>query len=111
VTCSGHHNVLNPFTPFGDCSLVRWQNLYPISRRLHGTRNWQACFDMVTRNRQLMNLRDYGIAIGNPADLICRCHDAAWDRGAVQTASRIHAGRRSFARLPRPHPRINPEST
>ncbi len=29
VTCSlATNNVLNPFTPFGDCSLIRMANLY-----------------------------------------------------------------------------------
>jgi cytosine/creatinine deaminase len=33
VTCAlATNNVLNPFTPFGDCSLIRMANLYPISR-------------------------------------------------------------------------------
>jgi len=40
--------VLNPFTPFGDCSLTRHgEPLTPISRRSAAPNELQACLDMV----------------------------------------------------------------
>jgi cytosine/creatinine deaminase len=72
VTCSlATNNVLNPFTPFGDCSLLRMANLYANIAQIGGARDLQACFDMVTTlPARLMNAGDYGIAVGHPADLV-----------------------------------------
>ena len=72
VTCSlATNNVLNPFTPFGDCSLLRMANLYANIAQLGRPEELQACMDMVTLlPAKLMNLGDYGIAVGNPADIV-----------------------------------------
>jgi cytosine deaminase len=72
VTCSlATNNVLNPFTPFGDCSLLRMANLYANIAQLGRPDELQACMDMVTLlPAKLMNLGDYGIAVGNPADIV-----------------------------------------
>ena len=72
VTCSlATNNVLNPFTPFGDCSLIRMANLYANIAQLGRGDDMRACFDMVTTlPAQMMNAADYGIAVGHPADLV-----------------------------------------
>jgi len=72
VNCSlSSNNVLNPFTPFGDCSLIRIANLYANIAQVGKQADMKACFDMVTRRpAQLMRLTQYGIAVGNPADLV-----------------------------------------
>ena len=72
VTCSlATNNVLNPFTPFGDCSLVRMANLYANATQLGRPQDLALCLDLVTRlPAALMNLADYGIAVGNPADFV-----------------------------------------
>jgi cytosine deaminase len=72
VNCSlATNNVLNPFTPFGDCSLLRMANLYANIAQLGRPDELQACMEMVTRlPAKLMNLGDYGIAVGNPADIV-----------------------------------------
>jgi len=72
VNCSiSTNNVLNPFTPFGDCSLLRMANLQAnICQISHGAQ-LRECFTMLTeRSARLMNLSDYGINIGNPADIV-----------------------------------------
>ena len=71
VLCSvATNNVLNPFTPFGDCSLLRMANLY-ANVAYAGVSEFDTCLDLVTGlPARLMNLRDYGIAPGNPADII-----------------------------------------
>ena len=71
VVCSvATNNVLNPFTPFGDASLLRMANFYANVAQA-GIGEFDACLDLVTDlPARLMNLRDYGIAPGNPADLI-----------------------------------------
>jgi cytosine deaminase len=71
VVCSvATNNVLNPFTPFGDVSLLRMANFYAnVAHAAIG--EFEACLDLVTDlPARLMNLGDYGIAVGNPADIV-----------------------------------------
>jgi cytosine deaminase len=72
VNCSlSTNNVLNPATPYGDCSLIRMANLH--ANVLQIARPAQLCeiFMMLTeRSARLLNLRDYGLAVGNPADIV-----------------------------------------
>ena len=72
VNCSiSTNNVLNPFTPYGDCSLLRMANLHANVLQVSHTHRLAECFRMLTdRSARLLNLPDYGIAIGNPADLV-----------------------------------------
>jgi cytosine/creatinine deaminase len=102
VTCSlATNNVLNPFTPFGDCSLLRMANLYANIAQLDEPHRHAACLDMVTTlPAKLMRLADYGIAIGHPADLVVLdCGDEA---AAVQEIATplfgLKRGRRTFSR-------------
>ncbi|HWV54202.1 amidohydrolase family protein [Pseudorhodoplanes sp.] len=73
------NNVLNPFTPFGDCSLVRMANLYANIAQIGRTADMELCLSLVTnRPASLMRLPDYGIATGNAADIVVlNCMDAA----------------------------------
>ena len=65
------NNVLNPFTPFGDVSLIRMINLYANVLQVGTTGELAGCLDMVTSaSAKLLNRTDYGIAIGNPADIV-----------------------------------------
>ena len=72
VNCNlSSNNVLNPFTPFGDCSLIRMANLYANICQVGQIDDTIECFDMVTRrSADLLNLDDYGIEIGKSADLV-----------------------------------------
>src|SRR5260370_1105849 len=67
VNCSlSSNNVLNPFTPFGDCSLIRMANLYANIAQVGKGADMAACFDMITqRPAQLMRLKDYRLSMGN----------------------------------------------
>jgi cytosine deaminase len=71
VNCSlSTNNVMNPFTPYGDGSLIRMANLYANVCHVATPDGLTTCLDMVTRrSAQLMRLDDYAIAPGNPADL------------------------------------------
>ena len=89
VTCSlATNNVLNPFTPFGDCSLIRMANLYANVARLGRPNDITQCLDMITTlPAKLMNLTDYGIEVGNPADVVVLdCHDSPVRRGRTRAA-------------------------
>jgi len=72
VNCSiSTNNVLNPFTPYGDGSLLRMANLHANVLQVSHTHRLAECFRMLTdRSARLLNLPDYGIKIGNPADLV-----------------------------------------
>lgn len=65
------NNVLNPFTPFGDVSLIRMINLYANVTQVGTTADLAGCLDMVTsQSAKILNRLDYGIEVGNPADLV-----------------------------------------
>jgi cytosine deaminase len=62
---------MNPFTPFGDCSLVRIVNMYANVVQRGTDEDLAVCFEMITgRAARLMGAKDYGIAVGNAADLV-----------------------------------------
>ncbi len=69
--CLSTNNVLNPFTPFGDSSLVRIANLYANTVQRGANEELAECFEMLTaRGARLIGQTDYGVAVGNPADLV-----------------------------------------
>ena len=72
VNCSlSTNNVLNPATPYGDCSLIRMANLHANVLQIAGALQLRECFAMLTeRSARLLNLTDYGLAVGNPADIV-----------------------------------------
>ena len=104
VNCAlSSNNVLNPFTPFGDCSMVRMANLYANIGRIGATAGLAQCLEMVThRPARLMRLEDYGIRVGNPADLVvldCPTGVAAV-RELASPVTGFKRGRRTFTREP-----------
>ena len=97
------NNVLNPFTPFGDCSMIRMANLYANIAQIGTASGHRACLDHVTADAaRLMRLIDYGIRPGNPADLVvldCRTAEDAVREIAMPLYG-FKSGRRTFTRLP-----------
>jgi cytosine/creatinine deaminase len=102
VTCSiSTNNVLNPFTPYGDGSLIRMANLYANVCHVSRTADLAGCLDMITGSAaRLMRLKDYGIAAGAPADLAVL--DATSPSEAIAALAQpllgIKRGRISFIR-------------
>jgi cytosine/creatinine deaminase len=72
VNCSlSSNNILNPATPYGDCSLIRIANLYANVLQLDRPAQLRTCFEMLTqRSARVLNLNDYGLVVGNPADAV-----------------------------------------
>jgi cytosine deaminase len=72
VNCSiSSNNILNPFTPLGDGNLIRIANMQANVCQIGEAHRLRECFSMLTdRSARLMNLKDYGIAVGNPADIV-----------------------------------------
>lgn len=66
------NNVLNPFTPFGDASLIRMANLYATVAQAGTEEALATVFSMITDGaaRLLGPGTPYGIAIGAPANLV-----------------------------------------
>jgi cytosine/creatinine deaminase len=83
VNCSiSSNNILNPFTPLGDGNLIRIANMQANVCQIGEAHRLRDCFAMLTeRSARLMNLRDYGIAVGNPADVVV--FDAATPEEAI----------------------------
>jgi len=72
VNCAlSTNNVLNPATPYGDCSLIRMANMHANLLQIAGAPRLRDCFAMLTsRSASLLKLPDYGLAVGNPADIV-----------------------------------------
>ncbi|MEW5420937.1 amidohydrolase family protein [Amorphus sp. 3PC139-8] len=104
VNCSlSTNNVLNPFTPFGDCSLLRMANLNANICHIGAADDIAECFNMITtRSARLSNLPDYGLEVGKSADLVVI--DGPTTQAAVaELAPVLHAfkrGRRTLTRQP-----------
>ncbi|HXZ02916.1 MAG TPA: amidohydrolase family protein [Stellaceae bacterium] len=102
VNCSlSTNNVLNPFTPYGDASLIRMANLYANVCHVGGAEDLAECFAMLTtRSARLMRRAEYGIAVGRPADLVIfDCRDAkAAIAELAQPLCGLKRGRLSFTR-------------
>ena len=95
------NNVLNAFTPYGDCSLTRMVNLYANIVQRYGPKDLGVCFEMITdRAAQVMRLPDYGIEPGKAADLIVWGEERTCDviaKCALPLAG-FKRGRQLFAR-------------
>lgn len=104
VNCSlSTNNVLNPFTPFGDCSLIRMANLYANICQVGARDDIHECYEMITnRSAELMRLDDYGLAVGKSADLVVLdCAERATAVAElVPPLWGFKRGRRTFTRQP-----------
>src|SRR6267143_5026926 len=104
VNCSlSTNNVLNPATPYGDCSLIRMANLHANVLQIAAPARLRECFAMLTeRAARLLNLTDYGLVIGNPADIVVI--DAAAPEQAIaeirQPLAAFKRGRQTVIRHP-----------
>lgn len=102
ANCSlSSNNILNPFTPFGDSSLTRIANLYANIIQRGAREELTECFEMLTRRpARLIRREDYGVAVGNPADLVVWGAQSPAD--AVATVAHplygFKRGRRTFTR-------------
>ena len=102
VNCSlSTNNVLNPFTPFGDCSLLRMANLYANVAQLGARDAIAECFELIThRPARLLGLEGYGIEVGHPADLVAfDCSDRV--AAVAELATPLYGfkdGRMTFSR-------------
>jgi len=97
------NNVLNPFTPYGDCSLVRMANLYANIAQLGGRDELALCHRMVTqRAAQILGVGDHLVDVGAAADLVVLdCESAA--QAVAEIAAPLYVfkqGRMTVSRAP-----------
>ncbi|MGP4688548.1 amidohydrolase family protein [Agrobacterium pusense] len=101
VTASiASNNILNPFTPFGDCSLLRMANLYANVMHL-GPEDFAACLDLVSEDAaRLMRIDGYGLVVGAMADiLVMEGEDETEVFGGLgEPVMGFKRGRKSFVR-------------
>ncbi|MEK9845797.1 amidohydrolase family protein [Thalassospira sp.] len=64
------NNVLNPFTPYGDCSLSRMANLYANVSQLSTEAELENCFAMIADAPAKLLGRSNRIAVGETASFI-----------------------------------------
>jgi len=102
VLCSvASNNILNPFTPFGDGQLLRQANMQAIVTNRGSDSEVRAVWDMTTKDAaRLLRQDDYGVAVGNPADLVVL--DAETPEMALRTVAPVlmafKRGRRTVTR-------------
>ncbi|MBZ5759521.1 MULTISPECIES: amidohydrolase family protein [Rhizobium] len=70
VTSIATNNVMNPFTPYGDASLIRMANLYANVAQVSLDADMLGVFAMVTDGAARLMGRERHIKIGAPADMI-----------------------------------------
>jgi cytosine/creatinine deaminase len=108
VNCSiSSNNILNPFTPLGDGNLIRIANLQANVCQIGEAGRLRECFAMLTdRSARLMNLKDYGIAVGNPADIVI--FDAATPEEAIaEVKAPLVAFKRGVRTVTRPRAELH----
>jgi cytosine deaminase len=94
------NNILNPFTPFGDASLMRMANLYANVMQLSRDEDIDAVFHMVGAHAATIKRVPYGLAVGAVADVVildAQDHRSSVRSGA-QTLAGWKAGRKTFVR-------------
>lgn len=108
VNCSlSTNNVLNPFTPFGDCSLTRMANLNANICHIGAAADIRECFNMITeRSARLINAPDYGLAPGKAADFVVLDCERT-EEAVAELAPVLFAYKRGRRTLTRPAPALH----
>src|SRR5260370_3289858 len=107
VNCSlSSNNILNPATPYGDCSLIRMANLYANVLQVDRPERLRERFGLLTdRSARLVNLADYGFAVVRPAAIFILNSQTPHQAIAeiAQPLPVFNPARQTLARPP-PHP-------
>lgn len=104
VTCSlSSNNIGNPFTPFGDASLIRQANLLANICHMGTTTELIRCMAWISiESAQMIGLKNYGLNPGCYADFIVLEVDtpSAAIAEIAQPLMAYKKGRKSFERMP-----------
>jgi cytosine deaminase len=108
VNCSlASNNILNPFTPLGDGSPIRMASMYATVTQVGREADMAECLNLYThRPAKILRRDDYGIAVGNPADLVVL--DATSPARAIaEIAQPLYAFKRGRRTVTRPLPELH----
>ena len=84
----GNDNIMDPFGPLGKGNMLQAAYLLAHTAHLSGNKDILDLFDMITTNgAKTLNLQNYGIKEGNPADFIVL--DAKNEREAIRLTSEV----------------------
>ncbi|KQR77800.1 amidohydrolase family protein [Rhizobium sp. Leaf341] len=103
LTTLSTNNVLNPFTPFGDMSLLRMANLYANIAQLGTDQALAGVFNMITRNAErLLGVNAAVPKVGDPATLalLSAPSGASAIAGPATAVAGWKNGRQTFDRPP-----------
>lgn len=64
------NNILNPFTPYGDASLVRMANMYANLAQISKDSEIQSVYEMVTKNAAKLLAKQTEIKVGAAANFV-----------------------------------------
>jgi cytosine deaminase len=90
VTSLASNNVLNPFTPYGDASLIRMGNLFANIAQLASDADLEAAFAMIGRDAARLLGVPHELEVGGPATLILV--DAPDGASAIRRIAPVLAG-------------------
>lgn len=90
VTSIATNNVLNPFTPYGDASLVRMANLYANVAQLSRDDDMALVFSMVSASAAKLMGKPHGLVVGEEATIVLL--DCAGPADAVREVARVIGG-------------------
>ncbi len=98
VTSVATNNILNPFTPYGDASLMRMANLYANVAQLSRDEDISGVFDMVASAAARQLAAPHGLTVGGDATIILIDSDGpcAAVREIAPVITGWKSGRRSF---------------
>lgn len=106
VTSIATNNILNPFTPYGDASLIRMANLYANVAQLSREADLEAVFGMIGQSAARQLGATHGITPGGEATIVLI--DGDGPISAVREVSRVIAGwRRGRKSFDNGRPRIH----
>ncbi|WP_244598458.1 amidohydrolase family protein [Rhizobium tubonense] len=107
TTSIATNNVLNPFTPYGDASLIRMANLFANLAQVSRDEDMEAVFSMVSDSAARLIGRSYGLKAGMSADIVL--FDAPDAATAVREIRQPLAGwKRGCKTFERPRGRLLP---
>jgi cytosine/creatinine deaminase len=106
VTSIASNNVLNPFTPFGDASLVRMANLYATAAQVGTAAGLERIFAMISSDAaRLMGDRPKQLMAGAAADLVMFAASSA-SAVIAEVAPAIAGWKSGRASFRRPGPQL-----
>jgi cytosine deaminase len=110
TTSIATNNVQNPFTPYGDASLVRMANLYANIAQLSRDEDMAGIFDMVGRSAARLLEINYGLTVGSDATIVLI--DSAGPKSAIREIARVVAGWKNGAKsFDNGHPTLHKPDT